>query len=265
MHLIFPKQSARRLLYAGAFLVAVASSASAQNAAKPDSGNLVSPAEVALYVHADLKNTDFIQPLVCALRHVLTAKVSTQQLSLPLGPELLAPSGQFQSSKVANRFAKAIPGDGTPPSLNYLLLPFDMTAESFPYVFSSAFQDPSGRFRVGIVSTARLDAGDSKQAHQKSSEITARRVYKVMIGSIAKLAGLRSRGACILARPRTAEGLDQEFLDFCQEDREALVAAGILRSMQTAFESNCMAISLRKSPNPPVRSARSGQLAQEVY
>ena len=52
--------------------------------------NLVRPAQVMLYLHAGLKDTDFVEPLLCALKRVLVAPVEAQRLDLPLGPELLA-------------------------------------------------------------------------------------------------------------------------------------------------------------------------------
>ncbi len=36
-------------------------------------GGLIAPAEVVIYIQSDLKRTDFVQPLVCALQRVLTA------------------------------------------------------------------------------------------------------------------------------------------------------------------------------------------------
>ena len=84
---ISSRRRARRLLCAGALMFAGISSASAQEATKASGGRLVAPAEVMLYIHSDLKSTDFVQPLVCALQLVLTAPVSTQTLTLPLGSE----------------------------------------------------------------------------------------------------------------------------------------------------------------------------------
>jgi predicted Zn-dependent protease len=256
MHLISSRRRARRLLCAGALICAGISSASAQ-APKTSNGRLLAPAEVVLYIHSDLKSRDFVKPLVCALQRVLTAPVSTQAWTLPLGPELLATPEQFETSKVANRFVRATAKDGTPPSFKYLLLPFDMRAESFPYVFASSFSDTTGRYHTGIVSTARLDPVDPRQPHHQGSEITARRVYKVVLKSIARLAGLRSRGACVLASPQSLEELDQKSPEFCQDDREALVAAGILKSTESAEGDDCMGISLWSPLRSPIRIVRS--------
>jgi hypothetical protein len=97
-----------RLLFAVAWLLAGASIAPAQEPLRKESSGLVLPAEVVLYIHSDLKSTDFVQPLVCTLQRVLTASVSTQILDLPLGPELLATSTQFDVGKVADRFIRTI-------------------------------------------------------------------------------------------------------------------------------------------------------------
>ena len=47
---------------------------------------IVPPWDVMLYVHAEFVDTDFVEPLVCALRQVLTANVDVKEVSLPLGP-----------------------------------------------------------------------------------------------------------------------------------------------------------------------------------
>jgi len=57
-----------------------------------------------LYVHAELKDTDFVEPLVCALRQVLTAGVDVKDISLPLDSALLAtPTQKCQISSRALR------------------------------------------------------------------------------------------------------------------------------------------------------------------
>jgi hypothetical protein len=171
MQPILSHRTARRLLCAGALLFAGLSSASAQGAPKASGSGLVAPAEVVLYIHSDLERTDFIPPLVCALRRVLTAPVSTQSLKLPLGPELRA----------------------TPKS-------------------------------------------------------------------IGRLAGLRGQGACVLASPQSLDGLDRRSPAFCQEDREALVAVGVLKSTENGEGKDCMGISLWKADaRRSSRAVRRGQ------
>jgi predicted Zn-dependent protease len=255
MLLILSHQRARRLLCAGALVFAFIPGASAQDA-KASGGQLIAPAEVVLYVHSDLKSTDFVQPLVCALQRVLNAQVSTQTLALPLGSELRANPEQFDTAKVASRFFRATAKDGTSPSFKYLLLPFDMTAETFPYQFASSYNDTTGQYHIGIVSTARLDPADPRQAHHQGFEITAQRVYKVILRSMGRLAGLRGQGACVLASPQSLEGLDRKSPAFCREDHEALVAAGVLKSTESAEGTDCMGISLWRPLRSPTRIVR---------
>jgi predicted Zn-dependent protease len=173
---------------------------------------------------------------------VLTAPVLTRTLTLPLGSELRAGLEQFDSSKVANCFVRATAKDGTPPSFKHLLLPFDLKAETFPYVFASSFNDTTGRYHVGIVSTARLDPADPRQP---------------LLKSMGRLAELRSQGGCVLASPQSIEGLDRKPPAFCQEDREALVAADVLKSMESAEGKDRMGISLWTPLRSPTRIVRA--------
>lgn len=219
-----------RLLMAAAWLAVGASAAPAEQPVHNASGGLVAPAEVVLYIQSELKNTDFIQPLVCQLQRVLTASVSTQVIDLPLGVELLATPTQFDVGKVAGRFIRATAADGVSPSFKYLLVPFDLKAEPWHYVFSTSFGNEKTSYHAGVVSTARLDPGDPRHWHHEGSEITAMRVYKLILKSIARVAGLASPDACVLAFPRSLDELDRKSAEFCPNDRATLVAAGILRA-----------------------------------
>src|ERR1700709_1425194 len=105
-----------RLLCAAISLCASACTSLAQG--------LVAPAEIVLYIQADLKSTDFVQPLVCALQRVLTAPVSTKILNLPLGPELRATPTQFDVNKIADLFIRTTAADRAPQSFKYLLIPY---------------------------------------------------------------------------------------------------------------------------------------------
>jgi predicted Zn-dependent protease len=235
-----------RLLFVAACVVAGASTAPAQEPLRKAGNALIAPAEVVLYIQSDLKSTDFVQPLVCALQHVLTAPVSTQILDLPLGSELLATSMQFDVGKVAGRFIQATAADGGSHSFKYLLIPFDLKAEPWRYVFASSFGDE--KTHVGVLSTVRLDPGDPRRQHNQGKEITAMRAYKLILKSIARLAGLTSPDACILGFPRSLEELDRKSSDFCPDDRAALIAAGILKSQegQDGLEgTDCVVISER--------------------
>jgi hypothetical protein len=217
-----------RWLVAAGLLTVGTSSAPAQQ--------LVAPAEVVLYIHADLKRTDFVRPLVCALQRVLVAPVSTRLSSLPLGPELLATPTQFDVGKVADRFIPATAADGGPQSFRYLLLPHDLKAEPWRYVFSTSFGNDTTPYHAGVLSTYRLDAGSQR------SEITAMRAYKLILKSIARVAGLRSPDACILAFPRSLDELDRKAAEFCPGDRAMLVKAKILNEKEGQQGTDCLAV-----------------------
>jgi len=238
-----------RLLFAVAWLLAGASIAPAQEPLRKESSGLVLPAEVVLYIHSDLKSTDFVQPLVCALQRVLTAPVSTQILDLPLGPELLATPTQFDVGKVADRFIRTTAANADPQSFKYLLVPFDLKADPWRFVFSTSFGNEKTPYHIGVVSTARLDVSDPRRQHHQGSEITAMRAYKLILKSIARVAGLRSPDACILAFPRNLEELDRKSFEFCPHDRAALVNAGILKSKEGQEATDCVAISQREPAN----------------
>jgi predicted Zn-dependent protease len=244
-----------RLLLSVAILLAGASIAPAEDAIGQSSRRLVVPAEVVLYLHSDVNNTDFVRPLVCLLQRVLVAPVSTQTLKLPLGPELLATSTQFDVGKVANRFIRATASDGTPPSFKYLLLSFDLKADPWRYVFATSFGDETTSYHVGVVSTARLSVGDPNPQSHRGAETTAMRAYKLILKSIARVAGLHSPDACVLAFPRSLEELDQKSCEFCPDDRAALVAAGVLKEKEGQEGEGCVAISEWMLPNHLVRAA----------
>lgn len=244
MHLAALRQWARRPLLAGALLLFSTSMVPAQDKHGSENRGLVAPAEIVLYVHSDLKSTDFVQPLVCALQRVLTAPVLVQTLDLPLGSELLVTPTQFEATKVAGRFIQRTASEGNAPSFKYLLVPFDLKIESlnWRYAFSAYFGNETTPYHVGVLSTARLDVSDPRQAHHEGFEITALRSYKLMLKSIARLAGLRSPDACVLAFPRSLEELDRKSSEFCPPDHAALVAAGILKEKESQQGNDCLDI-----------------------
>ena len=234
------------LLLAAAWLLVSAVASLAQQPVQNAGSGIVAPAEVVLYIQSDLKSTDFIQLLVCQLQHVLVAPVSTRAIDLPLGGELLATPTQFDVGKVANRFIRATATDGISPSFKYLLIPFDMRAEPWRYVFSTSFGNGKTSYHVGVVSTFRLDPDDPRRSHHHGGEITAMRAYKLILKSIARVAGLASPDACVLAFPRSIEELDQKSPEFCPNDRATLVAAGILKPEGAKIETDCDAVSQRE-------------------
>ena len=115
---------------------------------------IVPPRAVVLYVHAELKDTDFVEPLVCALRQVLTAGVDVKDISLPLDSALLATPTQFDVSKVSDQLARATVWDGGSLTYKYLLLPHDLKDQTYRYVFAMTFP----RAHNGVVSLSHLYA-----------------------------------------------------------------------------------------------------------
>jgi|tagenome__1003787_1003787.scaffolds.fasta_scaffold20107987_1 hypothetical protein len=117
----------------------LASATSTSSAQMPAS--FVLPDAFVLYVHPDLRSTAFLDPLMCALRRVLVAPVSSKQIDLPLGTDLLGTRGQFDANKVAIKFAQATAKEGGPGTFKYLLLPYDLKAPNLNYVFAMSFSD----------------------------------------------------------------------------------------------------------------------------
>lgn len=223
-----------RFLFAAAWLLAGASAASAQGAPGKSEGPLLAPAEILLYAHKALQNTDFIEPLTCALKRVLVAPVDVQSLDLPLGLDLLATPSQFDVGKIADRFKRATATDGGSRTFKYFLLPYDMKDAQFHYVFATSFGNAATPDHVGVVSTARLEVTAVGGTRRQRAEITALRAYKLILKSVARLAGYPDLQRCILAFPRNLDDLDRKASEFCAPDRDALVAAGILKAQESA-------------------------------
>jgi predicted Zn-dependent protease len=219
----------------------------------------IAPAEVVLYIQSGLKRTDFVQPLVCALRRVLTAPVSVQALDLPLGSELLATPTQFEATKVADRFIQRTADEGNAPSFKYLLVPFDLKVDAWNwrYAFSTSFGDETTSYHVGVVSTARIAAGNLGPQLPWDREITATRAYKLILKSIARTTGHRGTGACMLRTSLSLEELDRKSSEFCPDDRAALVAAGVLKEKEEQNGPGCVSIAWRLFPALLVTARRT--------
>lgn len=185
------------------------------------------PHEVVLYLHQDLENTDFVDPLVCELSRVLTAPVRARPIDLPLDSGLLASPTQFDSTKLAWKLLQANAKDGGPDTFKFLLVPHDLRAGTFRYVFGSSFGLP---YNNGVVSTARLRPTDAALSPGQSTAITVSRTYKIILRYVAHLSGLWTSDGCVLAMPFGIDELDRKSSEFCDGDRIALVEAGILKA-----------------------------------
>lgn len=211
---------------------------------------LSGPSEIVLYIHSEMKRTDFVERLECALKHILVAPVSTQDLKLSLGRDLLASQTQLDVQKVADKFIQATARDSGPRTFKYLFLPFDLKDAEHRYVFATSFSNERFSAHVGILSTARLDTRTPNYPNEQNSEQTAHRLYKIILKSVARLAGLKSPDSCVLAFPRTLEELDRKSAAFCPDDRAALVEARILKR-EEEVGTGCALMSSREGDGGP--------------
>jgi predicted Zn-dependent protease len=216
---------------------------------------LTRPSEVVLYVHSEMKRTEFVDHLECALKHVLVAPVSTQELKLALGDDLRASPTQLDAQKVAKAFTRATANQSGPRTFNYLFLPFDLKLGALPFVYDTSFTSPQVSLHVGIMSTARLDTPNPSYPEEQNSSQTAYRLYKLMMRSLAKLVGFKSSHSCVLSKLRNVAELDRQSTEFCPDDRAALVDAGILKPEQDVGTA-CALISLRTAPSLDLLASR---------
>jgi len=188
---------------------------------------LLVPQEIVLYVHSDLKNTDFVEGLVCELSRVLAAPVRAATVDLPLRADYKASPSQLAPAKLAAPLARATAGDGGGRLFKYLLLPYDLKSEPFRYVFAETYGAP---YLIGVVSTARLAPAGAGLSRKAEADVTLQRVYKLVLKSVARMAGYTKPEGCVLAFPRDLAELDKKSAEFCDEDRAALIDAGILKA-----------------------------------
>ncbi len=188
---------------------------------------LLGPQGVVLYVHSDLENAEFVDLLVCELSRVLVAPVRAQGLDLPVDIGLMASSTQIAADKLAGRFFQATAGDGGSRTFRFLLLPYDLRAGNYRYVFAASFGAPHDG---GVVSTARLAPNAADFSREQTTRITLDRTYKVILRYIGQISGLWMSNGCVLAMPRGIDELDSKSREFCDGDRDALVEAGVLKA-----------------------------------
>lgn len=208
---------------------------------------LLAPTEVVLFTSTSLKSRDFVSPLVCALARVLTASVHAAKIDITFDRSALATPSQLDVGKVAAHFMQSTAKESSMSTFKYLLLPYDLKTEGKNYVFATSFGGPNTPHHIGVISTARLDVSDPRYEHHIGANITALRVYKLMLKSIARLAGLASPDRCVLVYPRNLPELDDKSPEFCAEDHDTLVDAGILKA-QEADTGDCIAVSGREEP-----------------
>ena len=184
---------------------------------------LLAPDEIVIYVHKDMKNTDFVEGLICELGRVLVPPVRATATDLPLLPSYLATRTQFDVDKLLPPFARATASGER--IFRYLYVPYDLKASGLNYVFANT--DIEGD-TVAVMSPIRLIPRESGLTRKRVSDVTGDRLYKLMLKSVALLSGLRTNG-CVMMFPRSLDELDHKPAEFCPNDRAALIAAGVLK------------------------------------
>lgn len=186
--------------------------------------SLVPPDEVVIHIHEDLKDTDFVEGLICELSRVLAMPVSASTSNLAFAGVDFATNTQLDADRVRYSFARANEGNGR--IFRYLIHPYDMKVNGLRYVFASTGRDG---LLVGVMSTIRLVPAAPGMTRKRVSDITATRLYKLMLKSVAYLSGLDSDG-CIMRFPSSLAELDAKSDEFCPEDHARLVEARILKA-----------------------------------
>jgi hypothetical protein len=111
----------------------------------------------------------------------------------------------------------------------------------------------------GFLSTARLDTRNPDYPDEQNSAQTAYRLYKLILKSLARLAGFKSSDSCILAPLRNLAELDRLSTEFCPNDRATLVGAGILKPEQDVGTA-CALMSSRSAPSLNLLASRRQEL-----
>ena len=186
---------------------------------------LVAPDEIVIYVHKDMKDTDFVEGLVCELGRVLVAPVRATTIDLVFTRNDLATAAQLDVNTVGPLFDHATAAEQG-RNFRYMIVPYDLKATGLNYVFANTFPDSRN---MGVLSTIRLMPRDPALSRKRASDVTGDRLYKLMLKSVAVLAGLRSDG-CVMKFPRDLTELDQKAAEFCEPDKAALIAAGVLKA-----------------------------------
>jgi len=119
--------------------------------AAAQTARLVPPDEIVIHVHKDMRDTDFVEGLVCEFGRVLVAPVSATTSDLPLPRSYLMTETQLDTRRVAASFAAATQGEGR--VYRYLLLPYDLKVAGLNYVFADTIIDGP---TAAIMSTIRL-------------------------------------------------------------------------------------------------------------
>ena len=201
------------------------------------------PTEVILYLHPEVTERAFVEPLLCALERVLVAPVSTKDLPLPLGPDLAATRSQLDAAKVADRFRQATAADGDDRTFKHLVIARDMTTRPYNYLFASTFGSEGDERPLQLISTARLAPPGPSKPGAAEVALTVQRLYKVILRSIVQNTGHLDLTGCVMAFPTSLAEHDRKSPNLCAGDRALLVQQGVLREHEG---DGCQAIAGRE-------------------
>jgi predicted Zn-dependent protease len=190
---------------------------------------LVPPDEIVIHVNSDVRSTEFVEPLVCELAKVVQAPVRATKIELALTDDLLESRTQFSPRKIVRKFAAATASESEQARpFRYLILDHDLKVPELNYVFAETYTPP-----ISVISVRRLAPNVEPWVVKKAAEITLHRVYKLMLKSVAVMAGLQS-GGCVMMFPRSLPDLDAKPSEYCPNDRAALVASRVIKETPSA-------------------------------
>lgn len=197
----------------------------------PPTGPLRVPAAIVLYLHPEVVDRRFVEPLTCALERVLTAPVSVEDLPLALGPELNVTPTQLDVEKVADRFRRATAVDRDERRFRHLIVGRDLTVKGYNYLFAQTFGTEGETSPLQVLSTARLVPPNSER-DPGAVAVTAQRIYKIVLRSIVHNSGHVTMAGCVMAFPLSLAEHDRKPSHVCAADRARLVRQGVLRERE---------------------------------
>ena len=188
--------------------------------------SLVPPGEIVIHVNRDVRNTEFVEPLVCELKKVVQAPVRARNIDIAMTDDLLEAERQYSPRKIAGRFRGMTEHESELPNpFRYLLVDHDLKVPELRYVFAETYRPP-----MSVISVTRLALAADPKASKRVADITMMRVYKLMLKSVAVMTGLRSDG-CFMMFPKSLPELDKKSSEYCADDRAALVAARVIKDV----------------------------------
>lgn len=103
---------------------------------------LVAPERVMIYVHRDVQDTDFVEPLVCELSRVLIAPVSEHISDLPIDISMMASMTELDARRVVPAFYQSTTQTTSTCDYAFLIIPYDLQNENTHHTFGTNFGMP---------------------------------------------------------------------------------------------------------------------------